>query len=136
MAIGRALQTVQKMIKFEAGQVEAVFDDLLHIDGLGNSLVTRLFVLTRPDWFVVANKKSLAGLSAMFGLPLNNLTPKVYVDLLGRIQAQPWFQSTEPSDSQEQRWWKYRTALIDPLVYNGNDPAVFADDEDHDDDLD
>jgi hypothetical protein len=125
--IGRALRDIASMKLFQAPLVQGAYENLRSVDGCGHALATRLLTLARPDWFVVVNKKSIEGLSRKLDVPLKlSLTAKIYAELLEKIQRSPWCNSPEPNDSEERRWWKYRTALIDPLVYNGNDPAVYG----------
>jgi hypothetical protein len=126
-SIGRALNEVMRMKLFEEALIQKVFENLLAIDGCGPALATRLLTLARPDWFVVVNRRSFRGLATRFQLPINrDLKPKLYAELLGKIQSQPWCQSQEPAVTEERKFWEYRVALIDPLVYEGDNPAVFG----------
>jgi Holliday junction resolvasome RuvABC DNA-binding subunit len=104
---------------FQEPMVQKVFENLTAINGCGSALATRLLLLARPDWFVVVNKKSFEGLTKRFGMPVpQTVTAKLYAELLGKVQAQPWWKSLEPEIESELTLWKYRAALIDPLVYN------------------
>lgn len=119
LAIGSVLQEVVGWKLFQEPLVQRALENLLSIDGCGPALATRLLVLARPDWFVVVNKKSFQGLAERFGVPgLQNLKPKLYAELLGKIHGEPWCRSQRPDDEQGRRLWNYRTALIDPLVYS------------------
>jgi hypothetical protein len=119
LAIGSVLQEVVGWKVFQEPLVQKALENLLSIDGCGPSLATRLLVLARPDLFVVVNKKSFQGLAERFCVPgLQNLKPKLYAELLGKIHGEPWCRSQRPDDEQGRRLWNYRTALIDPLVYS------------------
>ena len=119
LAIGRVLQEVVGWKVFHESLVQRALENLLSIDSCGPALATRLLVLARPDWFVVVNKKSFQGLAERFDVPgLQNLKPKLYAELLGKIHGEPWCRSQSPDDEQGRRLWNYRTALIDPLVYS------------------
>jgi HKD family nuclease len=119
LIVGKALTEVMAMKVFQEPMVQKVFENLTAINGCGSALATRLLLLARPDWFVVVNKKSFEGLTKRFGMPVpQTVTAKLYAELLGKVQAQPWWKSLEPEIESERTLWKYRAALIDPLVYN------------------
>lgn len=116
--IGSALGEVRALKNLSTAILRKSYDNLLTVVGCGPALATRLLVFARPDWFVVVNKKSFHGLSKELKLPVNrSLDSEQYAKLIEKIQQQPWSQSPSPEDPVKQRLWKYRAALIDPLVY-------------------
>jgi hypothetical protein len=116
--IGSAVGEVRALKKLSTTILRKSLDNLLTIDGCGPALATRLLVFFRPDWFVVVNKKSFHGLTKELKLPVNkSLNSEQYAKLIEKIQQQPWWQSPSPDNPAELKLWKYRAALIDPLVY-------------------
>lgn len=117
--IGAILDKVSKQRHFQGPLIRGLVEQLIGVPYCKSALATRLLILTRPDWFVVVNKKSFEGLQAKFGLIVANDDFKAegYVALLEKIHSQPWFQSPEPEDPTERGLWQARGALIDVLVY-------------------
>jgi hypothetical protein len=118
--IGQEINEVRKLQSFSVDIAKKAFENLKNIDGCGNALTTRLLVFARPEWFVVANTKTFRGLKKMFGMPVNvNLQAGQYANLIEKICQQPWSKSMPPLDPAELRLWKYRAALLDPILYDG-----------------
>jgi hypothetical protein len=77
-------------------------------------------VFAQPEWFVVANAKTFNGLQKRFKLPVKaGLKAGQYANLIQKIQQQPWCESEAPLAPAELRLWKYRVALLDPILYEG-----------------
>jgi len=118
--MGHAINEVRSLQSFSVDIVKKAFENLKSIDGCGNALATRLLVFARPEWFVVANDKTFKGLKERFKMPVNvNLQPGQYANLIQKIRQEPWSKSEPPHDPAELRLWKYRAALLDPILYEG-----------------
>jgi HKD family nuclease len=127
LIIGDVVKSVMEMTYVDAGKIEAALGKLLSLHSVGPAMATRLLTLIRPDWFIVVNKKSFEGLATRFRCDTTRyIRPADYMNLVSRIHSQPWWKSSAPEDADELRLWNYRAALIDPLVYSGDDPAVMG----------
>jgi hypothetical protein len=105
---------------FSVDIARKAFENLINIRGCGNALATRLLVFAKPEWFVVANDKTFKGLKKRFKMPVNvNLKPGQHANLIRKIRQEPWSKSEPPVDPAELKLWKYRAALLDPILYEG-----------------
>jgi HKD family nuclease len=124
-AIGSAIGDLKRLKSFSSDIVTKAYENIKGIPGCGDALTTRLLVFTRPEWFVITNDKTFAGLRDRFHLPVNvNLRPKQYAKLIEKIQQQPWCRSQKPNNSEELKLWNYRVALLDPILYRDELGAV------------
>jgi HKD family nuclease len=124
--IGQAINEVRNLQSFSVDIARKAFENLESIKGCGHALTTRLLVFARPEWFVVANSKTFNGLQKRFEMPVKtNIKAEQYANLIQKIRQQPWSESEPPLDPAELRLWKYRAALLDPILYEGKvgDPA-------------
>lgn len=100
------------------------YEELVHIEGVGPGIATRLLTLARPDHFVSLNNASNAGLADFFGLARSTLeTPKNYGRLLEAIYNKTWFREPAPKDAREETICWMRAALLDCFVYDPKSPS-------------
>jgi len=86
------------------------------LHGVSFATATRLLIAKRPDRFVSVNGASRGRIKEVFGsVPA---TPERYLQLLKRIWAMPWFDSTEPDAAHERRVWRARVAILDAVMYD------------------
>lgn len=71
--------------------------------------------MKRPDLFLPANNASLVNLGSVFGVAPNNV--EKYVALTERIWTFAWFSAPKPADTNGQRIWGARVALLDAIFY-------------------
>ena len=102
----------------------AAYEELVHLEGVGPGIATRLLTLARPDRFVSLNNASNAGLADFFGLVRSTLgTPNNYGRLLEAIYDQTWFREPARVNSREETICWMRVALLDCFIYDPKLPS-------------
>lgn len=78
---------------------------------------TRLLAMKRPDLFFCYNGANQKGICEELGLSQHLDAERYWEEILLRIYATPWFNSSKPSEPTEQQAWSGRVALIDCIYY-------------------
>jgi hypothetical protein len=87
--------------------------------GAGVGGASRLLCMKRPDVFLCVNSKNRAGLCRALGIPKTDITYSTYWDeIVQRIQATAWWNTSHPRRGIETEIWRGRTALLDALYYD------------------
>lgn len=105
--------------------VEAYFEGMIALAGIGLPVAARLLAVKRPDRFFAVNGPNRKRVAAVFGEAPRDAAQ--YLELHRRIWDTPWFNSPEPNGVDEVRVWRARVALLDGLLYESKAPAPEGD---------
>ena len=86
--------------------------------GVGWMAQTLVLALARPDRLLPLSPKSSKALGELSGKAPTTLgQPENYRRLLEWLYVQPWYRDGPPADTELERIWQFRAALVDAFVY-------------------
>jgi HKD family nuclease len=84
----------------------------------GLATATRLLAMKRPDYFVCLDNANRAGLSAAFGVTINNHDYDPYWDsIIEPVCEAKWWTCRRPKRNIEGQVWDGRAAFLDAIYY-------------------
>ncbi len=100
-------------------ELEEDLEQLIEDVGLKMSSWSRLMALFRPDIFISVSsgdvRAKLAELTEIKKSKIN--LPEGYIQVLKHVHKSNWYKSDKPIEHKQQKYWKYRAALLDAILY-------------------